>query len=70
MRHDRRKDAPVAWISPPKIQVMAPSASKKRKREDFDEGEDGRISFKLSTLPESQLGPVLGRFSLVTGGGG
>ena len=34
---------------------MAPS--KKRKR---DEGEDGRISFKLSALPENQLGPVLG----------
>src|ERR1700679_1321184 len=41
---------------------MAPSASKKRKRDDADEGEDGRISFKLSALPENQLGPVLGQF--------
>jgi len=39
-------------------QIMAPS--KKRKR---DEGEDGRISFKLSALPENQLGPVLGELS-------
>ena len=42
--------------------IMAPSASKKRKRD--DEGEDGRISFKLSALPENQLGPVLGEPSL------
>jgi len=49
---------------------MSPSASKKRKRD--DEGEDGRISFKLSALPETQLGPVLGEFTprLVIGGGG
>lgn len=38
---------------------MAPSASKKRKRDDVEEGEDGRISFKLSALPQNQLGPVL-----------
>ncbi|KAF9649737.1 RNA polymerase I associated factor, A49-like protein [Thelephora ganbajun] len=36
---------------------MAPLASKKRKRD--DEGEDGRISFKISALPENLLGPVL-----------
>jgi hypothetical protein len=49
--------------------IMGPSASKKRKR---DDEEDGRISFKLSALPENQLGPVLGEFTprLVIGGGG
>jgi len=49
---------------------MGPSGSKKRKRD--DEGEDGRISFKLSALPENQPGPVLGEFTprLVIGGGG
>jgi hypothetical protein len=49
---------------------MPPLASKKRKREDVDQGEDGRISFKLSALPENQLGPILGQFSLVIRGGG
>ena len=52
------------------FQIMGPSGSKKRKRD--DEGEDGRISFKLSALPENQPGPVLGEFTprLVIGGGG
>ena len=52
------------------FRIMGPSASKKRKRDDEDE--DGRISFKLSALPENQLGPVLGEFTprLVIGGGG
>jgi hypothetical protein len=43
---------------------MAPSASKKRKRD--NEGEDGRISFKLCALPDNQLGPILGELSLVS----
>ena len=58
-----------------KIQIMAPLASKKRKRDDVDEGEDGTVSFKLSALPENKLGPVLGQSlslpsRLVIGGGG
>ena len=60
---NRRTRQSKTWISLPKIQVMAPSASKKRKRDDVDEGEGERISFKLSALPENQLGPVLGQFS-------
>jgi len=40
---------------------MPPSVSRKRKRD--DQGEDGRISLKLSSLPENQLGPVLGELS-------
>jgi hypothetical protein len=68
-RDTAKRRRACAWISS-KIQRMAPSTSKKRKRDDADEGEDGRISFKLSALPENQLGPVLGAFSLVIGGGG
>jgi len=52
VRHDQGK---TRLFSRSLFQIMAPS--KKRKR---DEGEDGRISFKLSALPENQLGPVLG----------
>lgn len=64
-----KEDAPVARIS--LLQIMAPSTSKKRKRD--DEGEDGRISLKLSAPPENQIGPVLGEPltpRLVIGGGG
>ena len=57
MRHGQRK---TRLLSGPLFQIMAP-ASKKRKRD--DEGEDGRISFKLSALPENRLGPVLGESS-------
>ena len=57
---DTAKGRRACW-SRPLFQIMGPSASKKRKRD--DEGEDGRISFKLSALPENQLGPVLGEFS-------
>lgn len=56
VRHDQGK---TRLFSRSLSQIMGPS--KKRKR---DEGEDGRISFKLSALPESQLGPVLGELSL------
>ena len=55
VRHDQEK---TRLFSRSLVQIMAPS--KKRKR---DEGEDGRISFKLSALPENQLGPVLGELS-------
>lgn len=65
-----KEDAPVCLDLSSKIQIMVPLASKKRKRDDAEEDEDGRISFKLSALPQNQLGPVLGQFFLDIGGGG
>jgi hypothetical protein len=59
VRHGQRK---TRLLPGSLFQRMGPSASKKRKR--VNEGEDGRISFKLSALPENQLGPVLGELSL------
>jgi len=61
VRHDQRK---TRLLLGSLFQIMGPSASKKRKRD--EEGEDGRISFKISALPEDQLGPILGELSLST----